>query len=103
MAKIAELIAVAAVELFLLAIALGVLYRIWGAVFPLPKRQVVSAFQKGVVLRGGAVERVLAPGNYLITPRRTLVLCDVRPKPFQVPAQELLTAEGAGIRVSLGG
>jgi len=32
-----------------------------------------------------------------------MVICDVRPTPFQVSGQELLTADGMGIRVSLAG
>jgi regulator of protease activity HflC (stomatin/prohibitin superfamily) len=43
------------------------------------------------------------PGAYWITPKRRLVLCDVRPTPFQVSAQELLTADGMGVRISLAG
>jgi regulator of protease activity HflC (stomatin/prohibitin superfamily) len=32
-----------------------------------------------------------------------MVACDVRPTPFHVPGQELLTADGMGVRVSLAG
>jgi hypothetical protein len=31
------------------------------------------------------------------------MLCDMRPKPFQVLSQELLTVDGMGLRMSLGG
>ncbi len=55
------------------------------------------------MLRNGKVEKVLSPGAYWITPKRTLLLCDVRPTPFQVPAQEMLTVDGLAVRVSLGG
>jgi regulator of protease activity HflC (stomatin/prohibitin superfamily) len=103
MAGLGEIAAGAAVELFLVIIALAVLYRVWGWFFQVPKRQVVQAFQRGVVLRESKVEKVLEPGAYWITPKRRLVLCDVRPVPFQVSAQELLTADGMGIRVSLAG
>jgi regulator of protease activity HflC (stomatin/prohibitin superfamily) len=93
----------AAVELFFATIALAILYRIWGWFFAVPKRQVVPAFQLGVVLLEGKAEKVLSPGAYWITPKRRLILCDVRPTPFQVPSQELLTSDGMGVRVSLGG
>jgi regulator of protease activity HflC (stomatin/prohibitin superfamily) len=57
----------------------------------------------GVVLREGKVEKLLGPGAYWITPKCRMILCDVRPTPFQVPSQELLTFDGMAIRISLGG
>jgi len=103
MATTGEIAAGAAVELIFVIIALAVLYRAWAWFFPVPKRRVVEAFQGGVVLREGRAERVLGPGMHWITPKRTMVICDVRPTPFQVSGQELLTADGMGIRVSLAG
>jgi regulator of protease activity HflC (stomatin/prohibitin superfamily) len=99
----AEIAAGVTVELFLAALAIGLLYRVWGKIFGVPRRQSVLAFQQGVVLREGQVEKVLNPGAYWITPKRTLVICDMRPKPFQIPAQEMLTADGMGVRMSLSG
>lgn len=55
------------------------------------------------MLLDNTVEKVLNPGAYWITPKRRLVLCDVRPTPFQVLSQELLTSDGMGVRVSLAG
>src|SRR5665213_2181734 len=92
-----------AVEVFLIAAAVGVLYRIWGKVFAVPQRHSVLAFQSGVVLRGGEVEKVVGPGTHWMTPKRTLVLCDMRAKPFQVQGQESITQDGMGVRISLGG
>ena len=103
MSSPAEIAAGTAVELFLLALAVGLLYRVWGRFLPVPQKQRVLAFQRGVVLLGESVEKVLGPGSYWITPKRTLLICDMRPKPFQVQSQELLTSDGMGIRVSLGG
>lgn len=103
MEKFGQLAAGTAVELFLLALALGILYRVWGKVFAVPQRLTVLGFQRGVVLLGSQLERVVEPGRYWITPKRTLVVCDMRPKPFQVPAQALLTADKMGVRVSLAG
>ncbi len=103
MSSPAEIAAGVTVELFLAALAIGLLYRVWGKIFAVPRRQSVLAFQQGVVLREGQVEKVLTPGTYWITPKRTLVICDMRPKPFQIPAQEMLTADGMGVRMSLGG
>jgi regulator of protease activity HflC (stomatin/prohibitin superfamily) len=91
------------VELILSAIAFGVLYRLLGRFFNVPHRQGVLSFQRGVLLHGERVEKVLQPGTYWIMPNRTLMLCDMRSKPFQIQAQELLTADGMGVRISLGG
>ena len=91
------------VELLLATIAALVIYRLLASVVPVPKRQVVQAFQRGVVLRENKVETTLEPGVYWIAPKRRLILCDIRPTPFQVSAQELLTADGMGVRVSLAG
>lgn len=103
MQKFGEIVAGTAVEIFLIALALGILYRVWGRVFAVPQRLTVLGFQRGVVLLGDSIERVLEPGRYWITPKRTMVACDMRPKPFQVPAQALLTANKMGVRVSLSG
>lgn len=103
MATPGEVAAGAAVELFLVTIALAVTYRVGSWFFAVPKRQIVQAFQRGVLLRENRVEKVLDPGAYWITPKRRLVLCDVRPTPFQVSSQELLTSDGMGVRVSLAG
>ena len=103
MANVAEIAAGVAVELVVAAVALGVLYRMWGWFFPVPKRQTILAFQRGVLINGGQVEKVLSPGIHWITPKHTLLICDMRSKPFQVPGQELLTSDGMAVRVSLGG
>ena len=98
-----EIAAGAAVEIIIIAIATALLYRVWAWFFAVPKRLIVQAFQKGVVLREGRVEKVLGPGAYWIIPKRRLLLCDVRPTPFELASQELLTADGLAIRVGLGG
>lgn len=103
MATPLEIAAGVAVESVFVAVALAVLYRLWGWFFPVPKRRVVEAFQRGVVLREGRVERILSPGAHWIRPKQTLVVCDVRPTPFQVLGQELLTLDGMGVRVSVSG
>jgi regulator of protease activity HflC (stomatin/prohibitin superfamily) len=103
MSSPAEVAVGVTVELFLAALAVGLLYRVWGKIFRVPQRQTVLAFQQGVVLREGRVEKVLTPGTYWITPKRTLVICDMRSKPFQISAQEMLSADGMGVRMSLSG
>lgn len=103
MSSPAEIAAGVTVEMFLFALGLGLLYRVWGRIFAVPQRQAVQAFQCGVVLYAGRVEKVLTPGRYWIMPSRTLLVCDMRAKPFQVPAQELLASDGMGVRMSFGG
>jgi len=85
------------------AIALGVIYRLWGQIFSVPRRHVVLPFQKGVVMRGGSVDKILEPGSHWLKPKQILMPCDMRPKPFQVPTHALLTADGMTVRISLGG
>ena len=91
------------VEVVIVALATGLFLRLWGRVLPLPQRIIVPPFQNGVVLHRGRVEKIFTPGAFWVKPSRSIVLCDTRPRPFQIPSQELLTADGMGIRVSLGG
>lgn len=100
---VTEILVGAAVELFFVAIAAAVLYRLWGWFFPVPTRLIVPAFQRGVVLLDDRVEKILDPGAHWIGPKRRLLLCDMRPTPFQVLGQELLTEDGMAVRISLGG
>lgn len=103
MSSAGEIVAGTAVELVITILAAGLVYRVWGGVFAVPRRQVVPPFQCGVVLCDGVVEKVLNPGTHWVTPRRTLLLCDLRPRPFQVTAQELVTSDGMAVRIGLGG
>ena len=110
MSKVGDFLLACVVEIFFVALALGgfgvavgLLYRLWGVFFPTPGRKTVLAFQQGVVLLGNKVERIVGPGSHWITPKRTLVVCDVRPVPFQVANQQVLAADDMHLRISLGG
>jgi regulator of protease activity HflC (stomatin/prohibitin superfamily) len=103
MSNTAEVVAGVAVEIIFVALAAGLLVRIWGRFFAVPQRQKVLAYQRGVVLRGEVVDKVIGPGVHWIRPKQTLVLCDMRARPFQVASQELIAADGMAVRVSLGG
>ncbi len=103
MESTAEIAGGVVIEAFLAAIALGVVYRLWGRILPVPTRQTVLTFQRGVQLKGGEFEKILNPGTYWMMSSRTLLICDMRPKPFQVAAQEMITANGMGVRISLSG
>jgi regulator of protease activity HflC (stomatin/prohibitin superfamily) len=102
MQHISEIAAGIALELLFVVIAVAVLYRVWGWFSPVPKRQFVQAFQSGAILKDGKIEKIVGPGSYWVVPGR-LVLCDMRPVPFQVPDQELLTADNMRIRVGVAG
>ncbi len=97
-----EILAGTVVELFLLLAALGVLYKLWGGVVG-PRRLVVPAFHKGVLVRAGTVKKVVESGSYWVSSKSTLMLCDMRPSPFQITGQEGLTADAVPVRVSVGG
>ena len=103
MSTASEIAAGSAVELFLAAMAVGLLYRVWGSMLPLPQKRVIPALHCGVILQPGRQSKVVQTGSHWIWPKQTLVPCDMRPKPFQVPSQELLTADGLGTRISLAG
>jgi regulator of protease activity HflC (stomatin/prohibitin superfamily) len=103
MTTVPEIAAGVTVEFLIFAFALGILYRLYGRILPTPQRVIVRAFEKGVILRGAKVERVVGPGAYWISPKSLLALCDMRPKPFQVQGQDLIAADHARLRVSLGG
>lgn len=98
-----EIVAGITVELVFVALAIGLLYRVWGRVFAIPQRRVILPFQKGVLLQATQVVKTLDPGMYWISPKRTLFLCDMRPVPFQVPSIELLTVDKMNVRISLSG
>jgi hypothetical protein len=68
MARLGEIAAGAAVELLLVTLAVALLYRVWGWFFAVPKRQIVQAFQSGVILRDGKVEKLLGPGRIGLLP-----------------------------------
>jgi len=103
MATVVEVLAGAAVEVVILGVAGGVLYRVWRGAHFLPQRKTLLPFNKGVVLEGERVVTVLDAGTHWIRPSQTVVPVDVRPRPFQMPSRELLTHDGQGVRIRLQG
>ena len=103
MATAPEIAAGITVEALIFAFAIGILYRLYARIIPTPQRAMVRAFEKGVILHGAKVEKVVGPGAYWISPKSLLVLCDMRPRPFQVQGQDLIAADQARLRISLGG
>lgn len=62
----------------------------------------VFEFERGLLYVGGKFRSLLEPGQYWIwTPSRTVTKVDVRPRIAAVPGQEVLTADGIAVKVSL--
>ncbi len=103
MATNPELLLDFAVEVAIFALAATVMRRFYTHLSFLPHRVNLLPFNRGVILNGDTVEKVVEPGHRWIAPGRTLVPVDIRPKPFQVPAREVITADQGGVRLTFGG
>jgi regulator of protease activity HflC (stomatin/prohibitin superfamily) len=103
MTTLIEYFAGAAVEVVIFGVAGGILYRVWRGASFLPQRKTLLPFNKGVVLEGERVIKVLDPGSHWVKPRQSLVPVDVRARPFQTSPRELLTADNQGIRIRFSG
>ena len=68
-----------------------------------PKRIVILQYQRGVLFNKGVVERVLDPGPYWITISKSITLIDIRLQTLNVAGQEILTADGLSLKISLAG
>lgn len=65
-------------------------------------RVTVYEFERGLRYDRGRFTRLLDPGQYLIYRRRTAIRkVDVRPAYVSVPGQEVLSADGVTLRVSI--
>jgi regulator of protease activity HflC (stomatin/prohibitin superfamily) len=62
---------------------------------------VITAWERAVVLRDGAVARVEGAGRHRRRSRESWRVLDVRPRLLIIPPQEVLTADGLQVRVSL--
>jgi regulator of protease activity HflC (stomatin/prohibitin superfamily) len=103
MASAPDMIAGFAFEAVLFGLAGLVVQRLCRNVSFLPQRIKLLPFNRGVLLKGETVEKVVEPGSQWILPGRTLVPVDIRPKPFQVPTRELITEDHGVLRVAFGG
>jgi regulator of protease activity HflC (stomatin/prohibitin superfamily) len=103
MADVAEILIGAVIETAVAVFIGGIIYRSLGNTLGLPSPNKVLPFQRGVLMKGEEVERILGPGRHWISPKRTFFLCDVRPKPFQLNSQDIQCADGRWVRVSMRG
>ena len=62
----------------------------------------IYEFQRGLMYRRGRFERVLEPGRYWLRARDTFVqVVDARPAFVTVPGQEVLTADGVTLKLTI--
>ena len=65
-------------------------------------RVTVQEFQRAVLHQSGAAAVVLAPGRHRYRKRRsTLAVIDLRPSLLKIAGQEVLTADGVGVRATV--
>ena len=66
------------------------------------RKVTVFEFERGLLYVGGKFRSLLEPGQYWIwDPSRAVTKVDVRPRIAAVPGQEVLTADGIAVKVSL--
>lgn len=103
MNSVPEIIGGVAVELGL-AVLFGVTaYRLLAGRFLIPKSEMVLPNQRGVIVQGDRQLRVVEPGRCWVRPGQKLILCDARPRKLQIEGFEVLSADGAVLRLSLAG
>lgn len=68
-----------------------------------PRRVVLYEYQRAALYVGGKLQRVLEPGVYWITARRHIQPVDVRIQALNVASQEILTADGLSLKITLVG
>jgi regulator of protease activity HflC (stomatin/prohibitin superfamily) len=66
------------------------------------RKVTVFEFERGLLYVGGKFRSLLEPGEYWIwVPSRSVTKVDIRPRIAAVPGQEVLTADGIAVKVSL--
>jgi regulator of protease activity HflC (stomatin/prohibitin superfamily) len=64
-------------------------------------RVVILEYERGVRYKDGAAVETMAPGVHWILPSSTVTRVDMRPTFVPVPGQEVVTADGVGVKLSL--
>ena len=99
--SVPEIAAGVAVELGIFTMAAFVVFRLFSGRFLVPRREIILPNQRGVVVQGDQIVRVVEPGTCWLRPRQRVVLIDVRPKPLQMAGVEVLGSDHAVVRLSL--
>lgn len=71
------------------------------AVRMLFNRVVILEYERGVLYRNGVAVETLGPGVHWTRASSTVTRLDVRPTFVAVPGQEVITADGVGVKVSI--
>jgi regulator of protease activity HflC (stomatin/prohibitin superfamily) len=88
-------------EILWIAVLIAVLLAILVKLVPV-KRVVVYEYQKALKYHNGRCVAVLGAGRYWILPFFTSVVpVDIRPEFLTIPSQDVLSADGVSLRVSL--
>src|SRR5579863_2101274 len=67
-----------------------------------PRKITVYEFQKALLYRRGRYSETLGPGQYwLLNSLSSITLVDVRPEFISVQGQDVLSADGVSLKVSL--
>jgi regulator of protease activity HflC (stomatin/prohibitin superfamily) len=67
-----------------------------------PRRVTVYEFQRGLLYRSGRFEKVLGPGRYwTVEATHAITLVDIRPTFVSLVGQEVLTADGVPVKISI--
>ena len=103
MESVGEIAMGVVVELGVAAIAGGVIYRFFAGRFLIPKREIILPGQRGVLVRGEEHIRVIEPGACWVRPRQKLLLFDVRSRTLQIEGFDVLSSDGAVLRLSATG
>jgi regulator of protease activity HflC (stomatin/prohibitin superfamily) len=89
-------------ELAVAIIVIAALAAAAGAAVRLLERVTVYEFERGLLYDRGSFVRLLGPGQYwLLRTRSRIAKVDVRPRVVTVPGQEVITADGVSVRISL--
>lgn len=99
--SVSEIVAGVAVEVGLLVMVAGVVYRFLSGRFLIPKREMVLPNQRGVIVEGDRIVRIAEPGTAWVRPKQHIILCDMRVRPIQLAGVEVIGADNGIVRVSL--
>jgi regulator of protease activity HflC (stomatin/prohibitin superfamily) len=81
--------------------ALAALFLVAGKIFSV-RRVIVYEYQRGLKYTKGSYAATLAPGQYWILSKFSSVLpVDIRPQFVTIPGQDVLSADGVALKISL--
>jgi regulator of protease activity HflC (stomatin/prohibitin superfamily) len=98
-----EILTGIAVEVGLLVLVLGTVFRLLSGKFLVPSRMVILPNQRGVIVQGDRVVRVAEPGTCWVRPDQRVVLCDMRIRSLNMVGVEVLSSDSGIVRFSISG